>query len=176
MPEVRQRRLRQKLKPIVGYPESGASSWRASNDAAFIEAANKFNHHHGLAPGDPMYIDPAFVKAWAMVESGGSKSAFLRDPLQVNNPADWADEKLRVMGISRRQIMTPATSADAALRWLYYKSFIRDTNGRPGPWIGFERALQRYNGRNKLHSSGVPHKVWYAREVMRLYKQAKSQN
>ena len=161
------------LRPIPGYSETGVSSWRAANDRVFTEAANRFNRHRGLKPGDPKYVDPLLLKAWAMVESGGSQSAFLRDPLQVNVPADWAKEKTRIAGLTRGQTMTPAISAEAALKWLDYKGYFRDAAGHPGPWIGFERALRRYNGREKLHSSGVPHYAWYAREVLRLYKGAK---
>jgi hypothetical protein len=56
-----------KLKPVPGYPDTGADSWRAANDQVFIDAAKKFNSERGLKPGDPKYIDPQFIKAWAMV-------------------------------------------------------------------------------------------------------------
>jgi hypothetical protein len=139
-----------RLRSVPGYPETGASSWRVSNDRVFVDAANKFNGQHKLRPGHPKYIDPLFLKSWAMVESGGSKSAFLTDPLQVNVPGDWVEEKVKLAGLKRGQKMTPAPSADAALRWLEFKGYFRDKAGKPGPWIGFERALRRYNGRTTL--------------------------
>jgi hypothetical protein len=138
----------------------------------FIEAAANFNEQRGLKPGDPKYIDPLLLKAWAMVESGGSKSAFLTDPLQVNNRGDWTALKGRVTGLTRVQHMAPAASVEAALKWLEFKGYLRDDAGRPGPWRGFERALRKYNGRSKLHPSGVPHSTWYSSEVLRLYKEA----
>lgn len=109
-----------------------------------------------------------------MVESGGSKLAFLRDPLQVNNSGDWQSPKPQVTGLAKDQRMTPVVSADAALKWLEFKGYFRDDNGRPGHWIGFERALQRYNGKRTFRQSGIPHNVWYAREVMRLYDSARN--
>lgn len=166
--------IRPVLRSIPGYSDRGASSWRAANDRVFIEAASRFNTQHGLKPGDPKYIDPLLIKAWAMVESGGSESAFLRDPLQVNNPGDWQSPKPQVTGLIKDQRMTPTVSAVAALKWLEFKGYIRDGQGRPGPWIGFERALQRYNGKKTFRQSGIPQNIWYAREVMRLFDSAKS--
>lgn len=162
-----------KLRAIPGYSETGAAAWRSANDQVFIDAANKFNAERGFKAGDPEYVDPQLIKAWAMVESGGSKEAFLRDPLQVNNPGDWKYPKPQVIGLAKGLPMTPMSSTEAALKWLHFKGHRRDREHRPGPWIGFESALRRYNGRRDLHSDGVPHSVWYAREVMRLYKQIK---
>ena len=161
------------LRPVPNYPEQGSSSWRASNDRIFIGAAKQFNEQRGLRPGDPKHVDPLLMNAWAMVESGGSKSSFLRDPLQVNNPPDWTDLKGRVTGITKNQPMTPTTSVDAALKWLEFRGYFRDKAGQPGPWRGYGVALRRYNGRSRRHSSGVPHSVWYANEVLKLYVDTK---
>ena len=95
-----------------------------------------------------------------MVESGGSQSAFLRDPLQVNNPGDWSELKGKVTGLVGNQPMTPVASADAALKWLEFRGHFHDKSGLPGPWIGFERALQRYNAKAGVRDDGVPRKVW----------------
>jgi hypothetical protein len=108
-----------------------------------------------------------------MVESGGSKSAFLRDPLQVNNPGDFKDPKARVTGRVKGQQMTPQISVEAALKWLEFKGYFRDGTGKPGTWIGFEGSLQRYNGRKTLRASGVQQDVLYASEVLGLYKNAR---
>lgn len=78
---------------IEGYPETGNNSWRADNDQAFIDACNNYNEKYGLSEGDDGYVSPKMLKAWAMVESGGSPDAFATDPLQVNNPGDWDDRK-----------------------------------------------------------------------------------
>ena len=164
-----------KLKPIPGYSETGANSWRSANDQVFIEAAQKFNSERGLKPGDPKYIDPQFIKAWAMVESGGSKEAFLRDPLQVNNPGDWSTLKQRITGLQKEEKMSPATSAEAALKWLELKANPRDKVTLRPTWLGWERALERYNGRNGVGANGLPLKAWYRRQVMKLYTGSKNQ-
>ena len=160
-----------KLKPIAGYPETGTKSWRSANDQVFVDAANKFNAERGLKPGDPKYIDPQFIKAWAMVESGSEsdKSAFLKDPLQVNNPGDWKDPKPKVTGLSKDQQMSLAISAEAALKWLEYKGSLH------GRWAGYQTALENYNGnrKNYRYSDGLPHNRWYARQIIRLYRSSK---
>lgn len=108
-----------------------------------------------------------------MVESGGDKAAFLSDPLQVNNPGDYNDPEPQVTGLKKDQRMTPATSAEAALKWLEFRGYKRDKQHHPGPWLGLESALQRYNGRSDVGPSGVPHNQWYATQVLKLYHQAK---
>ena len=176
-PKIRPLRVRATatvLKAIPGYPETGGSSWRAGNDKVFVEAANRFNSQRGLKAGDPRYVDAQFLKAWAMVESGGNKSAFLTDPLQANNPGDFKSPKPQVTGLAKDQLMTPAISAEAALKWLEFRGYYRDIQRRRGPWLGFETALRRYNARKDSHPSGVPHSVWYAREVLKLYEGAKN--
>lgn len=170
---VRTHALPSRLRPIPGYTETGTASWRAANDQVFIQAADRFNKAHGFTPGHPQYVDPLLVKAWAMVESGGSKSAFLRDPLQVNNPGDWVPEKQAMLGLTKGQVMTPPVSTDQALKWLDYKGRMRDRADQPRIWQGLEYALRRYNGNPKPHPSGVPHSVWYARHVLKLHAEAK---
>ena len=167
--------IMKKLKPIPGYPETGADSWRAADDKVFIDAANKFNSERGLKPGDPKYIDPQLIKAWAMVESGGDKAAFLRDPLQANNPGDWNTDKLRLLGLQKDQPMTPELSAQAALKWLEHKGTRRDKATSPPRWLGWDHAFEQYNGRNELGKDGVPLKLWYRQQVMKLYSTSKSQ-
>ena len=171
---ARRRDIQNRLRPvraIPDFPETGRDSWRAANDDVFKEAAAKFNREQDQIPGDPKFIDPQLLKAWAMVESGGTESAFVRDPFQVNVPGDWVKEKHVIAGLSQRQAMTPRTSADAALLWLDYKGHI-DLNGKMGPWLGSRRAFQNYHGRTVFYD-GVPRKVWYANEVARLYHQSK---
>jgi hypothetical protein len=99
-----------KVEPVKNYPEGGKDSWRKSNDAVYEKAANDWNQQHNLNPGDPRYIDPQFLKAWSMVESGGDKSEFLTDPFQVNKDGDWVREKANY-GLSKGQKMTPEASS-----------------------------------------------------------------
>jgi hypothetical protein len=70
----------------------------------FTEAANKFNAENGYTPSDPEYVTPGFLKAWAMVESGGDQGCFGTDPFQVNNPGDWNSKKKEVAGLIVRFI------------------------------------------------------------------------
>ena len=137
------------LPPVNGYPENGPFGWRSENDVIFRKAADKFNADHGFKLGDPFFMDPYFLKAWAMVESGGSgdKSEFLRDPFQVNKRGDWATEKVDIAGLEGpNQVMNPEISANAALKWLYNKSLIRDDNHRVIGQRDLKEALRRYNG------------------------------
>jgi hypothetical protein len=88
------------------------------------------------------------ANAWMMEESGRHRAEFERDPLQVNKPRDWAPEKERIAGLRQGQVMTPETSADAALKWLAHKARIhRDENNKAyrGPyWTPYE-SLRNYN-------------------------------
>lgn len=160
----------QKLKSVNGYPENGNDAWRSANDSLFIQVANEFNQRNDLKPGDPRYVDPQMMKAWAMVESGGDKKAFLSDPFQVNNPGDWADAKSEV-GLQKGQTMTPKTSANAALQWLDRKGHLT-TQLPKGKYVtryvGLARALQRYNGNTKIDKNGKPHYENYANAILSL--------
>lgn len=163
--------------PIPGYPETGKNQWRSANDRIFLDAVNDFNRAHGLKPGDPEYVWASTLKAQAMIESGGEGGAaiFLRDPLQVNNSGDWVDEKVKVMGLTGpSQVMTPAVSAAAALKWLYRKGLVTNPVGSPPRWIGMERALRKYNGKSKVYpgQGGVPHKIYYAARILQLSRAA----
>jgi hypothetical protein len=135
----------------------------------FVAAAMRFNERRGLKSGDPKYVDPQFLKAWAMVESGGSKSAFLSDPLQVNVPGDWNTQKLEMLGFQKGRMMTPELSVEGALKWLEYKGSLR------GRWSGYQTALRNYNGNNRRYSytGDLPHSEWYARHIKELYASSK---
>jgi len=88
-----------------------------SNDALIIQAVDIFNDAHGYSSGDSGYLTPELVKAWMMEESGSisTKSAFLRDPLQVNNAGDWDPKKSILLGLTEGQSMDRKTSVNAAL-------------------------------------------------------------
>jgi len=69
---------------VPGFPQSGRTAWRSSNDATFAAAADAYNRKYGLNPGDSDYKTPEFLKAWAMRESGGEgdRAAFTTDPFR----------------------------------------------------------------------------------------------
>jgi len=65
--------------------------------------------------------------------------------------------------------MTPASSAEAALKWLRYNGYVHDNNSRELRYRGDEEAFDRYNGKTAvLPGSPLPHNQWYARQVMSL--------
>ncbi len=160
-----------RVRPIVGFPETGRDTWRKAHGAIFERAADQFNTENGLKPGDARYMDPQLMKAWAMVESGGSKDAFLSDPFQVNNIGDWEDSKLR-LGLEKGKKPGPALSAHAALRWLDKKghnTIVYKNGAKTTVYRGLTYALYNYNGRNKIDSNGNPHKYNYVYEIYLLY-------
>lgn len=157
------------IGPISGYPETGKDSWRASDDAAFIKAAASYDAEYGLKSGDALYVTPKLLKAWAMVESGGSESEFLSDPLQVNKAGDWVAEKTVIAGLVEGQQMTPFTSAQAALKWLYYKGTIHNVSGDVIGYRSLSEALFRYNGNmSYFPDPSMPHAQWYANRILSL--------
>lgn len=169
------------IDPIPGFDETGDNAWRASNDHTFLNAVNRYNTANGYRPGDPGYWTADMLKAQAMVESGGNRQAFETDPFQVNSHArDWDDKKGTLLGLTKGQVMTPETSAGAALGWLKYKGWGKDKyTGQPF-YIGDEGALWRYNGVTlpRSHFSkhpwdeGLTQRDWYASTIPQLAQQA----
>jgi RHS repeat-associated protein len=160
------------IRPVPGYSESGNNLWRTANDALIIQAVDFYNDAHGYGSGDSGYLTPELVKAWMMEESGGTQSAFLRDPMQVNNPGDWTDLKSE-MGLSKGEAMTRGISIAAGLGWLEYKG----TPGRmdkfgeyiyTGPYRGDRNALTNYNGNTKIYpqDGGVQHRYAYSNTIL----------
>lgn len=159
------------IGPITGYPETGKNAWRAANDAVFINAANKYNEAQHLSPGDSRYVTPKQLKAQAMVESGGNRTAFETDPLQVNNPLDWTDKKAPVAGLKPGEKMTPAKSAEAALLWQGFKGEIHDGKGKVASYKSRYNTLRDYNGSPTVRrDTGEQQKDYYARTVIDLSK------
>jgi hypothetical protein len=141
------------IGPIDGYPEDGKNAWRASNDAVIVAAVNRHNAERNLFPGDAEFMTPQLMKSWMMEESGSSadRAAFERDPFQINNAGDWkrtGADKVRILGLRQDQVMTPETSAEAALKWLAHRGRLhRDENNevRRGPFWTHYEALRNYN-------------------------------
>ena len=138
------------LGAVAGYPETGNGTYRAANDDVIRKTADAYNNRNGYRPGDAGYISPEMMKAWQMQESGGGRpkdrAAFESDPFQVNNPGDWFPEKARILGLAEGQAMTPQTSAEAALKWLQYKSWVHDDSGKPVTYKGVQQGFDSYNG------------------------------
>ncbi len=122
-------------------------------------------------------ITPALVKAHMIEESGGngvsSKAAWAKDPLQVNVPGDWGAEK-ELVGLTkpaRRNEGTLENNVRAAIMYLSRKGFgasARPAAERPkGFFDGWQRALQRYNGRRDRTETDRYYSDEYADKIVR---------
>lgn len=122
-------------------------------------------------------IDPALVKSHMIEESGGnapsSRAAWAVDPLQVNVPGDWGEEKKHV-GLSkpsRRNEGSVENNVRAAIMYLSRKGFSAaacPAAERPkGFFDGWRRALQRYNGRRDRTATNRHYSDEYADKILR---------
>ena len=122
-------------------------------------------------------ITPALVKAHMIEESGGngpaSKAAWAVDPLQVNVPGDWGDEK-KLVGLEKPEKRNEGTveqNVRAAIRYLSRKGF--GASGRPavdrpkGYFDGWTKALRRYNGRRDRTETDRYYSDEYADKIVR---------
>ena len=138
------------IGPVKGYPETGATAWRASNDGAIVDGLNAHNAKHRFLPGDEQFMTPGLVKSWMMKESGWHRTRFESDPLTANHPGDWTADKERILGLRYRQAMTPATSVAAGLDWLLSKgtySGSKDNGALANTYRGPLGALAKYKGK-----------------------------
>lgn len=122
--------IRTPIGPVPGYPETGRGVWRAELDDQITQQAGDFNTRHGYQPGDPLYVTPQLVKSWAMQESGGHRSVFETDPMQINTPGNWSSDKAD-LGLTRGQKPTPLESIGAGLEWLNKKATRPNADGTP---------------------------------------------
>ena len=122
-------------------------------------------------------LTPALVKAHMIEESGGngprSKAAWAADPLQVNVPGDWGEEK-KLLGLSKpakRNEGTAEANVRAAIKYLSRKGF--GISGRPaavrpkGTFDGWREACRRYNGRRDRTDSDRYYSDEYADKIQR---------
>ena len=157
------------------------------HDALVIRLVKEFNLGKadwcGSTPGQAAKVadlEPALVKAHMIEESGGggsrSRSAWEVDPLQVNVPGDWGDEKLLV-GLKKPSARNEGTvegNVRAAIKYLSRKGF--STSARPaaerpkGFFDGWPRALQRYNGRRDRTDTDRYYSDEYADKIVRRAK------
>lgn len=125
-------------------------------------------------------LAPALVKSHMIEESGGngprSKSAWRVDPLQVNVPGDWGDEKSLVGLVkpSKRNEGSVERNVEAAIRYLSRKGFsaaARPAGERPkGFFDGWLQALRRYNGRRDRTDTDRYYSDEYADKIIRRAK------
>ena len=122
-------------------------------------------------------LSPAQVKAHMIEESGGngprSQAAWATDPLQVNVPGDWGEEK-KLLGLNKpakRNEGTAEANVRAAIKYLSRKGF--GVSGRPaatrpdGTFDGWREACRRYNGRRDRTDSDRYYSDEYADKIQR---------
>ena len=125
--------------------------------------------------GSIQKITAAQVKAHMIQETGGgdinSRTAWARDPLQVNVPGDWNPYK-KYLGIKeprRRNEGSFEKNLRAGIMLLARKGF--GVSGQPaanrpdGAFDGWPRALQRYNGRSDKAADGRKYSEAYSERI-----------
>ena len=180
-----------KRVPVLPSGKSGVPVFRGFEDARYqmhddliFRLVKEFNADKAGGCGGTAQqaakiadITPALVKAHMIEESGGngpaSKAAWAADPLQVNVPGDWGDEK-RLVGLekpAKRNEGTVERNVRSAIRYLSRKGF--GVSGRPaserpkGFFDGWPKALQRYNGRRDRTETDRYYSDEYADKIVR---------
>lgn len=108
-------------------------------------------------------------------ESGGSDQrsldAWRVDPVQVNVPGDWDENKID-LGLSRpatRNEGDARTNLRAGVILLCRKGFgksgQRPENRADGSFDGWKEALRRYNGRSDMRANGKKYSENYADQI-----------
>lgn len=118
--------------------------------------------NHTVSSVLPGHLDVNLVKAMVLQESQGGTytggaGTGTTDIMQVNNKQDWTDAKARV-GVTEGQAMTPQSSLNAGLKWLFLKGEGSNSsgvmswrNGQNGDW---SNAVSKYNANKKIDYSG----------------------
>ena len=155
-----------------------------THDAVVAKCVKEFNRHRGAwadanrAQAKTIRdLTPELVKSHMIQESGGgdarSKAAWEKDPLQVNVPGDWGDEKssLGLKKPTRRNEGDTEQNIRAAIKYLVRKGFSK--SGKPvrkvssQEFAGWDIALERYNSRTVLTESGRQYCEDYADVILR---------
>jgi hypothetical protein len=159
------------VDPSETYQVAGPAAGKAyphALDPVIEKKVAAYNRMNQADPGDAVYLDPDLIKAMVRVESGYDPRAYGSDPMQVNNPRDWDDYKSDI-GLKKGVSPGQELGVGAGLDWLDSKSYHYDGKGRPGPFLGYDEALRRYNGYHDGH--GNPH---YVDDVRAAYRNIKA--
>ena len=166
---------------VAGVPVfKGFESERyQKHDAIIAKCVKEFNRHRGAwadanrnqAKTIPD-ITSELVKSHMIQETGGadsrSQAAWNGDPLQINVPGDWGDEK-KLLGLTKprqRNEGGAERNIRAAIKYLVRKGFSK--SGKPVRLVDEQEfwdwatALERYNGRANQTASGKKYCVEYA--------------
>ena len=154
------------------------------HDEIIAKCVREFNRHRGAwadANRDQARTIPditeELVKAHMIQESGGGDSRSLAawdgDPLQVNVPGDWGEEK-RLLGLKKPQRRNEGgveQNVRAAIKYLVRKGFSK--SGKPVRVVDEKKfwdwatALEHYNSRTVKTTSGKKYCVEYADRIIR---------
>ena len=153
------------------------------HDKVIEKCVREFNRHRGAwadanrnqARTIPD-ITEELVKAHMIQETGGADSrstaAWNGDPLQVNVPGDWGDEKSH-LGLKKprqRNEGSVELNVRAAIKYLVRKGFSK--SGKPVRMVDEQEfwdwatALERYNSRTVKTASGKKYCVEYADRII----------
>ena len=154
------------------------------HDAIIAKCVKEFNRHRGAwadANRDQAKTIPditsELIKAHMIQETGGadsrSQAAWNVDPLQVNVPGDWGDEK-KLLGLKKPKTRNEGgaeLNIRAAIKYLVRKGFSK--SGKPVRVVDEQQfwdwatALENYNSRTALTASGKKYCVEYADLIIR---------
>ena len=154
------------------------------HDKVIAKCVREFNRHRGAwadanrnqARTIPN-ITEELVKAHMIQETGGgdrrSLAAWNGDPLQINVPGDWGNEK-KYLGLTKprnRNEGGTELNIRAAIKYLVRKGFSK--SGKPVRVVDEQQfwdwatALERYNGRVNPTASGKKYCVEYADTIIK---------
>ena len=154
------------------------------HDAIIAKCVKEFNRHRGAwadanrnqAKTIPD-ITSELVKAHMIQETGGadsrSQAAWNGDPLQINVPGDWGEEK-KLLGLTKprqRNEGGAERNIRAAIKYLVRKGFSK--SGKPVRVVDEQEfwdwatALERYNSRTAKTASGKKYCVEYADTIIK---------
>lgn len=153
------------------------------HDAVIVKCVREFNRHRGAwadANRDQARQIPdlteELVKAHMIQETGGNDSRSVAswkvDPLQINVPGDWSEEK-GLLGLKKplhRNEGQREANIRAAIKYLVRKGF--SSSGKPvrvlrdAEFIDWYTALKRYNGRGVMTIEGRQYCDEYAERVI----------
>ena len=154
------------------------------HDAIISKCVREFNRHRGAwadANRDQARTIPditeELVKAHMIQETGGgdrrSLAAWNGDPLQVNVPGDWGEEK-KLLGLRKPRQRNEGgveLNVRAAIKYLVRKGFSK--SGKPVRLLDEKKfwdwatALENYNARVVRTASGKKYCVEYADLIIR---------
>ena len=158
------------------------------HDAIIAKCVREFNRHRGAwADANRSQartipdITEELVKSHMIQETGGgdgrSTAAWKVDPLQVNVPGDWGDEK-KLLGLRKARQRNEGTAEQnirAAIKYLVRKGFSK--SGKPVRTVDkqafwdWATALENYNARTTRTASGKNYCVEYADLIIRRAEQ-----